>query len=71
MERKKQLIIYKCKQAWPPDPGSFINNVKVPLVSEVMNNYMQNIISGWIIFMVTIKSEFPIFKMLSINIYGT
>ncbi len=26
--KKSPLIIYKCKLAWPPDPGIFINNVK-------------------------------------------
>ncbi len=35
--KKSQLIIYKCKQAQPPDPGIFINNVKVPRVSEVIH----------------------------------
>ncbi len=28
--KKSQLIIYNCKWAWPPDPGIFINNIKVP-----------------------------------------
>ncbi len=35
--KKSQLIIYKCKQACSPDPGIFINNVKVPCVSEVIH----------------------------------
>ncbi len=35
--KKSQLIIYKCKRALPPDPGIFINNVKVPRVSELIH----------------------------------
>ncbi len=30
--KKRQLIIYKCKRAWPPDRGIFIN--KVPYMKK-------------------------------------
>ncbi len=35
--KKGQLIIYKCKQERSPDPDIFLNNVKVPSVSEAIH----------------------------------
>ncbi len=35
--KKSHLIIYKCTQRKPPDPNIYINNVKVPLVNEVIH----------------------------------
>ncbi len=35
--KKSHLIIYKCTWRKPPDPNIYINNVKVPLVNEVIH----------------------------------